>query len=248
MQQTWGNQRLDTQEQIQAFRQCYAQPVYEKAFALTNNADRAKELTEQVFALMQTRFEHRGLPQNSLVYMKAQLTLMHDRAFAVVVTEKQEIVTPELYVVAGEQPGQQIASGQARRRRQTQAVNEKEAAQASMAAKPEADAATVQGAEAVQPETVQAPDSAVQAAVPEQEVAEKAAVYNEQLTAMWTPGQQFDLEELEAQKEVAEAIPDEKPSEKRSVWLSIINTALVLVLIVAIAFVLAEFGVFPRLF
>lgn len=230
------NQQLDTPEKAAAFRETFHADVYAKALGLTRNEDSANALTEHIFTMMQQRFANRVLPMNCLTYLKGQTTLLHTRL------GNELNRTPAAEAAA---PVQAFRVHRVRR-----------AAPAPVVI-PEAEIPEVLNVTAAAPEVTAQPDPQPQpevAAAPAEQPApiveaatREETLFDEDKTALWMPGESFDLEELAEAQEAFRA-QSKDTSNKRNMKLSIFNTFLFLCTIAATIFLLYELDLLPRLF
>lgn len=240
------NQQLDTPEKLSAFREDFQADVYAKAFSLTRNENSANALTDRIFEMMGQRFANRVLPLNCLTYLKGQTTLLYSRLGSEL---NQHQSTPEaapIPVAATEAPA--VKAFRVRRIHKPAPViipaEEVPEVLNVSAAAPEAPA---------EPDPMPQPEPEVTAAPAEQPAplvepaTREETLFDEDKTALWMPGESFDLEELTEAQEAFRAQPKDE-SNKRSVKLTIFNTFLFLCAIGATIFLLAELGLLPRLF
>lgn len=241
------NQQLDTPEKAAAFRETFHADVYAKALGLTRNEDSANALTEHIFTMMQQRFANRVLPMNCLTYLKGQTTLLHTRL------GNELNRTPAAEAAAPVQEAPAAPTVKAFR------VHRVRRAAPAPVVIPEAEIPEVLNVTASAPEVTAQPDPQPQ---PEPEVAAAPAeqpapiveaatreetLFDEDKTALWMPGESFDLEELAEAQEAFRAQPKDT-SNKRNMKLSIFNTFLFLCTIAATIFLLYELDLLPRLF
>lgn len=244
----WTNQQLDTPEKIAAFREDFHADVYAKAFGLTRNEASANALTDHIFTMMQQRFANRVLPMNCLTYLKGQTTLLHTRL-------GQELNRVQATEAAA--PAQEAPAAPAPKTFRVHRVRRPAPAPVVIPEAEVPEMLNVTEAAAETPAVVPAPQpEPVAEAVPVQEPApapiveaatREETIFDEDKTALWIPGESFDLEELTEAQEAFRAQPKDT-SEKRSMKLSIFNTFLFLCAIAATIFLLAELDLLPRLF
>lgn len=215
------NQQLDTPEQAAAFRSAYQADVYAKALSLTRNEAGAAALTDRVFAMMEQRFASRVLPTNCLSYLRGQTTLLHARQSAG--TESADPVMPASPVPAAPVPAS-FRVRHIRRRAATEIIpTESIPAELNVAAVVETKAPIVEAA------------------------TREETIFDEEKTALWMPGESFDIEKHTEAQEAFRAKPKDT-SNKRSTKLTIFNTFLFLCVIAAAIFLCSELGLLPRLF
>ena len=89
-----------------------------------------------------------------------------------------------------------------------------------------------------------APEPETPAMTPEMAKIVENTVYNKAATRLWMPGGALDAQ----QDDDDEKTEEEPEEEERSVRLSVLNTALFILGILAVAFLLMELGVIPTLF
>lgn len=219
------NQQLDTPEQVAAFRAAYQADVYAKAMSLTRNEAGAAALTDRVFAMMEQRFASRVLPMNCLSYLRGQATLLYAR---------QSNVTEPPAPAAVPTPVSQTPAVVAPKAFRVRHIRK--------AAAP---------AEIIPTESISA-ELDVAAVVEEKAPIVEAAtreetIFDEDKTALWLPGESFDIEKHTEAQEAFRAKPKDT-SNKRSTKLTIFNTFLFLCVIAAAIFLCSELGLLPRLF
>lgn len=83
MGERWANVKLDTSEAAEYFCDVFYADVYDRAWAMTKDAERAEKLTGQVLAEMCERFRERCLPADPLRYMRSCLTRLQEEMDAV---------------------------------------------------------------------------------------------------------------------------------------------------------------------
>lgn len=228
------NQQLDTPEKAAAFREDFQAQVYAKAFTLTRNEASANALTDHIFTMMQQRFASRVLPMNCLTYLKGQTTLMHSR------------LGSELNRAAAPAPVQEAPAAPAVKTFRVQRVRRPAPVVIPAAEVPE----VLNVIPAVEPPVVPEPVQAAPAVEPEplvEAATREETIFDEDKTALWMPGESFDMQELTEAQEAFRAQPKDT-SNKRSNKLSVFNTFLFLCIIAATIFLLAELGLLPRLF
>jgi len=240
------NQQLNTPEKCAAFREDFQADVYAKAFSLTRNENGANALTDQIFTMMEQRFANRVLPLNCLTYLKGQTTLLHARLGGELNRAQPE---PAPIPVEEPAPAPTIKAFRVHRVRRPapvvipaeeipEVLNVSEAVEET----PEVETPViVEEIPAVEETPVAEEEPLVEAATREE------TLFDEDKTALWMPGESFDLEELTEAQEAFRAQPKDT-SNKRSVKLTIFNTFLFLCAIAATIFLLAELGLLPRLF
>lgn len=253
------NQQLDTPEKAAAFREAFHADVYDKALALTRNEASANALADHIFTMMQQRFANRVLPMNCLTYLKGQTTLLHTRLG----NELNRMQTAEPAPVQETPAVPTVKAFRVHRvRRPAPApvvIPEAEVPQMLNVSAAPAEAPVAQPAPDPQPQPVvkadpiQQTEPVAEAAPAEQPapIVEAATreetIFDEDKTALWMPGESFDLEEHAEAQEAFRTQPKDT-SEKRNMKLSIFNTFLFLCAIAATIFLLAELGLLPRLF
>lgn len=237
------NQQLDTPEQAAAFRSAYQADVYAKALSLTRNEAGAAALTDCVFAMMEQRFASRVLPTNCLSYLRGQTTLLYARqsdateppapaATPTPVAQAPAVVAPKAFRVR-----------HVRRMTPAPVVIPASEIPEVLNVTETADIPAVQAAPDPQPDP-----QPVSASVPIVEAATREeTIFDEDKTALWLPGENFDIEKHTEAQEAFRAKPKDT-SNKRSTKLTIFNTFLFLCVIAAAIFLCSELGLLPRLF
>lgn len=237
------NQQLDTPEKAAAFREAFHAEVYAKALGLTRNEDSANALTDHIFTMMQQRFANRVLPMNCLTYMRGQTTLLHNR------------LGNELHRAAAAEAAAPVQESPAAPAVKAFRVRRVRRAAPAPVVIPEAEVPEVLNVTAAAPEVPAEPEPMPQPEpAPEAQPApiveaatREETIFDEDKTALWMPGESFDLEELAEAQEAFRAQPKDT-SNKRNMKLSIFNTFLFLCTIAATIFLLYELDLLPRLF
>ncbi len=217
MQDAWTNQSLNTPEKAAAFRESYQADVYTKAYALTRSEESAAALTERVFGMMEQRFATRPLPVNCLAYLKGQTTLIHAQGGAA-------------------QPVPETPAPSAPKVYRVQHVAKVAPVAAIIAAEPMPEPTP-------EPAPAEADNPAAAMVAPTRE----ETLFDGDKTALWLPGESFDIEKHTEAQEAFRAKPKDT-SNKRSNKLTVLNTFLFLGTIAAAVFLLYELNLLPRLF
>jgi len=252
------NQQLDTPEKAAAFREAFQADVYAKALTLARNEAAANALTDHIFATMEQRFANRVLPINCQSYLRGQTTLIHSRLGSEL--NRMQAEAAPAAAPAPEAPAAPAAKAFRvhRVRKAAPAPVVIPAAEVpevmNVTAAEETPAAPIAPAQPApqpdpQPEAIpaKAPVPAETPAPLVKAATREETIFEEDKTALWMPGEDFDMEEHAEAQEAFRAQPQETEN-KRSTKLSIFNTFLFLCAIAATLFLLWELGLLPKLF
>lgn len=79
MAKKWAGVCLADERKASAFREAFYADVYDHAWELTKAADKADELTKQVFTEAEGRFRDRPLPPDPMMYLRSQAVWLYEK-------------------------------------------------------------------------------------------------------------------------------------------------------------------------
>ena len=236
---------LDTPAALERFHAEYYYITYNQALEITGSPAEAKALTVRVMDSVARRFRQQPIPPNCEMYLAAQTYLLHSRKFTTAETPAPAAVQPVSKAIPVESaPIDPIRAAAA-------AAHSNVAAHAAGAASPPPPTAPGLDVSAA-PEAKRGPAQSEPASVFENPPIEpdgdlsRDAIYDADQTIYWVSNSEDRSIPGENKPSYEEAEPLE--AEKHSDVLSVVNTFLVLVLLVSVAFLLIEANVFFKVF